>query len=286
MKSSIRGLTWLGWGAVALAALSLVWVAGCSKSASAGVSTASGAAIAASAEKGGAPSVGKTGASPAERTIERAGKESKYTFLLFYRLNEPADKKMKDTFARAGARLKAKAAFIPVDASSRVEKGLIAKYRVDQAPKPLTLVIAPNGAIVQAFTKPVEEKALADAFVSPKVAEVSKALQGRKLVALCLQGAGTKHNAESRQAAQQFVGDSRLGGQALLVTADPSKEPDLLKRCGIRSLPTESTIVMLLPPGQLVASVTGSTTKDDLLAKLQAGMAACGSGCGPSGCGP
>jgi len=285
MKTSIRRFVWLGWGAVALAALSLVWVAGCGKSASTGVSTASGAAVAASAEKGGAPSVGKTGASPAERMIERAGKESKYTFLLFYRPNEPADKKMKDTFARAGARLKAKAAFIPVDASSIVEKGLIAKYRVDQAPKPLTLVIAPNGAIVNAFTKPVDEKALAGAFVSPNVAEVTKALQNKKLVALCLQGAGTKHNIESRQAAQQFVGDSRLGGQALLITADPAKEPGLLRRCGIQSIPTESTILMLLPPGQLVASVTGSTTKDALLAKLQAALASCGSGCGPSGCG-
>jgi hypothetical protein len=156
---------------------------------------------------------------------------------------------------------------------------------VRQAPLPLTLVMAPNGAIVNAFTKPVEEKALAGAFVSPKVAEVSKALQDRKLVALCLQGAGTKHNTESRQAAQQFVGDSRLGGQAVLVTVDPSKESDLLKRCGIRSIPTESTIVMLLPPGQLVASVTGGTTKDALLAKLQAALASCGSGCGPSGCG-
>lgn len=224
-------------------------------------------------------------ASPAERALDRARKQGKYAFLLFYRPKDRGDAKMREVFERAQTRLTEKAAFVSVDVGAKAESRLIEQYAVSQAPLPLTLVMAPNGAVVNAFPKPVDEKTLAGAFVSPKLAEVSKALQDKKLVALCLQGTGTKHNTESRQAAQQFVGDSRLGGQAVLITADPSKEPDLLKRCGIRSTPTESTVVMLLPPGQLVAKVAGATTKDDLLAKLQAALAACGSGCGPSGCG-
>lgn len=252
----------------------------------------SGVAAAASADAGagqtsrtspGAAQTSQTSSSPAERVIDRACKDGKYVFLLFYRPDD--DDAMKSTFDRAQTRLAKRAVLVSIDANSGAESRLIEKHGVAKAPLPLTLVMAPNGAIVQAFTKPVDEKTLSGAFVSGKVAEVVKALQSRKLVALCLQGAGTKHNTESRQAAQQFVGDSSLGGQAVLLTADPSKEPDLLKRCGIQSTPTESTIVMLLPPGQLAASVAGSTTKDALLAKLQAALASCGSGCGPSGCG-
>ena len=277
-------------GRQSVAALALIAVIGIptaivvyNRSAARDVAVSPGAAAAA-----GSAQVAQTSrapASPAERALDRARKDGKYAFLLFYRPKDRGDAKMRDVFDRAQTRLTKKAAFVPVDVGAEGESRLIEQYAVSKAPLPLTLVMAPNGAVVNAFPKAVDEKTLADAFVSPKVAEVSKALQDRKLVTLCLQNARTKHNAESRQAAQQFVGDSRLGGQALLVTADPSKEPGLLKRCGIRSIPTESTIVMLLPPGQLVASVTGSTTKDALLAKLQAALAACGSGCGPSGCG-
>jgi len=274
---------------VALALIAVVGVAvaitACSRSAARNAAAGSGVAAAAS-EGAGAVQTSQASTSPAERVIDRARKDGKYVFLLFYRPDDRGDAKMKSTFDRAQTRLAKRAALVSIDASSGVESRLIEKYGIRNAPLPLTLVMAPNEAIVQAFTKAVDEKTLAGAFASPKFAEVIKALQDRKLVTLCLQGPRTKHNTESRQAAEQFVDDSRLGGQALLVTADPSKEPDLLKRCGIRSLPTESTILMLLPPGRLVASVTGGTTKDDLLAKLQAGMAACGSGCGPSGCGP
>jgi hypothetical protein len=268
------------WAAVLLA--STLAVVGCAKS---GTKSTEGAAAAASPERAKPAKALDKSATAAERAIAQARVENKHAFILFHRPAESEDRQMADIFAHAEAKLRAKAVFVLVDVNSRAEARLIDKYQVRQAPLPLILVMAPNGAVVNAFTKPVEEKALADAFVSPKVAEVSKALQDKKLVALCLQGAGTQHNTESRQAAQQFVGDSRLGGQALLVTADPANEPGLLKRCGMQKPPAESTIVLLLPPGQAVAMVSGATTKGVLLTKLQAAIASCGSGCGPSGCG-
>jgi hypothetical protein len=223
--------------------------------------------------------------SATEQAIAQAAKGGKYAFVLFYRPDDPAGRQMKATFGRVEPRLRARAVFCSVDAFSADEAPLIQRYRVSQAPLPLTLVMAPNGAVVRTFTKAVDEQTLRTAFVSAKTAETVKSLQDRKLVALCLQGPRTKHNAESRQAAGQFVANPQLAGQAVLITADPRQEPDLLKRCGIASAPRESTVVLLLPPWQLVAKVAGTTTKDDLLAKLQAALASCGSGCGPSGCG-
>jgi hypothetical protein len=218
--------------------------------------------------------------------MERAFKGGKHAFILFYRPAQSEDRKMADTLTRAEANLRARAMFVQVDISSRVESRLIDKYRVRQAPLPLTLAMAPNGAIVRAFTRTVDENALAAAFASPKVADLFKALQEKKLVTLCLQGAATKHNDESRQAAQQFVGDPKLKGLAVLIVADPRKEADLLKRCRITSPPMESTVLMIVPPGRLVATVAGATTKAALLAKLTAALSSCGPGCSPGGCAP
>jgi len=247
---------------------------------------AASARVAGAATEGrGAAQASQALTSPTERAIDRARKEGEYVFLLFYRPNDRGDAKMKGAFDRAQARLTEKAVFVSVDMASRAEARLIDKYDVRRAPLPLTLVMAPNGAIVRAFTQPVQEDALANAFASAKVAEVLKALQDRKLVTLCLQGPTTKHNSESLLATRQFVSDAKLAGQAVLVVADPQKEPDLLKRCGIAVEPADSTTVMLLPPGRLIAKISGATTKDVLLARLQSGLASCGSGCGPSGCG-
>jgi hypothetical protein len=71
----------------------------------------------------------------------------------------------------------------------------------------------------------------------------------------------------------------------VLVTADPSRDADLLKRCRMSAAPKEATIVLLAPPGNMVGTFAGATTKEALLQKLQSAGSSCSSGsCGPSGC--
>jgi hypothetical protein len=279
MKSARQG-RWLSGGAVVLAALSLVWVTGCGKGSAAPQASRTPEATASSRTAlAGFPSTSVGDA------IVQAGKDGKYSFVLFYRPKEQASETMRATLERAKGKLKAKAVLLSVDIDAKSEAGLVEKFRARQAPLPLTLVIAPNGATIRGFTKPVDEATLAGAFVSPKVAEVAKALQDRRVVALCLQGPATKHNRESKRAAEQFVADQKLGGQAVLVTADPSRETDLLKRCRISAAPAEATIVLLAPPGSMVGTFAGATTKEALLQKLQSAGSSCSSGsCGPSGC--
>ena len=278
-RKNVRRPRWFEWGGLALAAVSLAWVTGCGRgSAATQASSTPRATQSSSVASAGFPST------PVGKAIVQAGKEGKSSFVLFYRPKEQASEAMRDTFERASGKLGAKAVFLSVEIDSKAEAGLVEKYRAQWAPLPLILVIAPNGATVHAFTKPVDEQALAGAFVSPKVAEVAKALQDQKVVALCLQGASTKHNGESKRAAEQFAVDQRLKGQVALITADPSREADLLKRCGMTSPLTEATIVVLAPPGSMVAIVAGATTKQALIQKLQA-ASSCSSGtCGPSGC--
>jgi len=276
----IRRASWVIGGAVALAVLSLVWVTGCGKGSAAAQAARTPEATASSrTAPAGFP------ATPVGNAIVQAGKDGKYSFVLFYRPKEQASETMRATLERAKGKLKTKAVLLSVDIDAKPEAGLVERFRAQQAPLPLTLVIAPNGATIRGFTKPVDEATLASAFVSPKVAEVTKALQDRKVVALCLQGPATKHNRESKRAAEQFVADQKLGGQAVLVMADPSRETDLLKRCRMSAAPAEATIVLLAPPGSMVGTFAGATTKEALLQKLQSASSSCSSGsCGPSGC--
>jgi len=278
MKSARQG-RWLSGGAVVLAALSLVWVTGCGKE-----SAAAQAARTPEAKASSGMASAEFPPTPSGKAIMKAGREGKYAFVLFYRPKEQASEAMRATVERAKGKLEAKAVLLSVDIGAKSEAGLVEKFRAQQAPLPLTLVIAPNGAIIRAFAKPVDEAALSGAFVSPKIAEVTKALQDRKLVALCLQGPSTKHNNESRSAAEQFVADQRVGGQAVLVTADPSREADLLKRCRISAAPAEATILLLAPPGSMVGTFAGATTKEALLQKLQSASSCSSGSCGPSGC--
>ena len=279
-RRNVRRPRWFARGGLALAAVSLAWVTGCGRgSAATQASSAPRTVKPESAVAAGFPST------PVGRAIVQAGRDGKYAFVLFYRPKEQASETMRATVERAKSKLEAKAVLLSVDIGAQSEAALVERFRAQQAPLPLTLVIAPNGATVRAFTKPVDEQALSGAFVSPKVAEVAKALQDRKVVALCLQGPATKHNRESRRAAEQFVADQKLGGQAVLVMADPSRETDLLKRCRISAAPAEATIVLLAPPGSMVGTFAGATTKEALLQKLQSASSSCSSGgCGPSGC--
>ena len=266
---------WVAWGGLALTALLLVSAAGCGKGTAATQSQTD-------ASRAASP---KAPLTPTEKAMERASREGKYSFLLFYRPGERASEAMRATFERAKRKLAAKASFFSVDIAAKAEAGLVGKYDAQRAPLPLTLAIAPNGATVRAFTKPVDEQALAGAFVSPKTAEITKALQDKKVVALCLQGPSTKHNRESKRAAETFVADRALAGQGIVIAADPSQEAELVKRCGLIPPPAEATIVILVPPGNMVATVAGATTKEALLQKLQSASSGCSSGgCGPSGC--
>jgi len=277
---NIRRPWWFAWGGLALASLSLLWVAGCGR----GSAATQASSTPRTTQSGGAAEAGFP-ATPVGRAITQAGRDGKYSFVLFYRPKEQASETMRATLERAKGKLKAKAVLLSVDIDAKSEAGLVEKFRAQQAPLPLTLVIAPNGATIRAFTKPVDEQALAGAFVSQKVAAVAKALQDKKVVALCLQGPATKHNSESKRAAEGFIADQKLGGQGVLISADPSREAELIRRCGMASPPTEATIVLLAPPGSMVAAVAGATTKEALLQKLQSASSSCSSGsCGPSGC--
>jgi len=225
-----------------------------------------------------------------EAALRQAAKQNKHLFALFIRSGEPQSAKMKSVFTEAQRSLGQRALFHVAAVSDPAEADFVRKNGIGRASLPLTLVFAPNGAVVKGFPgQVVSKEALAAAFASPKLADVLKGLQDKRLVLLCVQGKKTKHNAESLRAAREVAKDERARGGVTVVQAAPedARSADLFRQLKAGTSFQEATVFIVAPPSSLAGTVAGKTTKEALWTAIVKGVSACSSGgCGPSGCGP
>lgn len=228
--------------------------------------------------------------SPAEAAISAAAQKNRYVFVTFYRGNDGASKKMQAAIQSARGRLSHRASFVSIDVDDPVEQEVVAGYGADRSPMPLTLAVAPNGAVTAGFPNKIEQANFSEAFVSNGTAAVLKVLQDQKLAAVCVQGPRTKNNKKCLATAEELKADPALGGAVEIVKIDPSNrsEAKFMKMCRVDVRSTDAQLLVLAPPGRMVGKFDGAATKDTVMASLQSSLGGgCGGGsCGPSGCGP
>ena len=174
-----------------------------------------------------------TKASPAETSIKAAGRQNRYAIVTFYKKNDAASTKMLAEAKQLQAKYSSRANFVSADVGNAAHKELISQYGVDRAPIPLTLVIAPNGAVTAGYPSEIKKTDLSDAFVSSGMADVLKVLQSRKLALVCVQNGKTKFNKESMAAAEGLKAEKTLPGLVEIVQIDPtdSRESKFLQQC-------------------------------------------------------
>ena len=222
--------------------------------------------------------------SPAETAIQVAAKQNRYAVVTFYKQKDAASTKMLAEVKKLQGKHSKKATFVNVDVDNKVHANVIAKYDADRAPMPLTLVIAPNGAVTAGYPNEIKKTDLSDDFVSKGMADVLKVLQSGKLAAICVQNSKTKHNQESLDAAKGLRSDKRLADLVVIVTVDPSDkdESKFMQLCKADANSAEAQLVVIVPPGRIVGKFNGAASKDTVLASV---IKSCSSGgCGPSGC--
>ena len=249
------------------------------------------AADAKAAEPSSRPEPVASKASPAETAIGAAAKQNRYVFVTFYRKGDDASKKMQNTMKSAQVKLSSRASFVSVDVDDPVQQGVVSRYGADRSPIPLTLVVAPNGAVTAGYPSEIKKTNYSDAFVSDGMASVLKVLQDQKLAAVCVQGSGTRNNKKSLATAEELKAAPELGGAVEIVKIDPSDrtESRFLKMCQVDTRSTDAQLLVLAPPAKLVGKFGGAATKDTIMTSLKSSLAGsgCGGGsCGPSGCGP
>jgi hypothetical protein len=215
--------------------------------------------------------------------IRRAAKADKYIFLLFYRADDEATRAARKTFDAAVEKLAERALSAIVNVADPLEQAVVAQYGVNRSPMPLVLALAPNGAVTRSFVGSVVDAQLEAAFVSPATAQSLKALQGRKLVFICVQNGKTQHNDEALAGVKALAAEPQYAKLTEIITLDPTDaaEAGFLKQLKVDPQTEEAVTVFMAPPGTTVGTYTGATEKDVLMAAAKKAATACDpkSGC-------
>jgi hypothetical protein len=169
------------------------------------------------------------------------------------------------------------------------EKQIVDQFKVSRAPMPLVLAVAPCGAITKAFTGSFNEKELRAAFVSHCTELCLKALQNRKLVLVCVvDQADPQASAAIPKGVQDFKADEKYGPatEIVRVNANDKNESAFLKDFQVDSKMQKPVVVFLAPPGSMIGKFDGTTTKQQIVAKLVSAQSnpCAGGKCGPGGC--
>ncbi len=221
--------------------------------------------------------------------MEQAAKDKKYLFAVFWRNEDEQTAAMKEVVSATVATMPDRAASVAVHVTDRAESALVEKFGLNRAPMPLVLAIAPSGAVTGGFPNRCEQEDLLGAFVSPAAEQTMKSLQDGNVVLLCVQNQSTQQNKEALSGVAEFQSDPRFRAKTTRVMLDPkdSVEASFLSDLQVAPDVAVATTMLLVPPGSIVASLQGATTKEDFLAALRSAPACSpGGGCGPSGCGP
>ncbi len=219
--------------------------------------------------------------------IDSAARDGKYLFIFFWKTNDKQNQTMYGVFQSAMSKMSEQAEGVPINLASREEKPMVDRFGVSRAPMPLVVALAPNGAITKGFPIKFDENQLREGFVSPCTARCLKCMQDKKIVLLCIQNEKTQFTQAAMTAAQSFKADARDAKATEIITLNPEDQAEaaFLQDLKVDPRTSQAVTVILAPPGQPVASFVGAVTKDQIVAKVQAGPCASGQ-CGPGGCSP
>ena len=222
----------------------------------------------------------KTGAT----VVRQAAEAKQYLFAFIYEQNDETTKAARKTFDAGVAKISPAPKSVAVDRSDLTEKEMIEQFKLEAAPMPLVLAIAPNGAVTTGLKAgDLTEARLADAVVGPGMQQCLKGLQDRKLTFVCLQNGSTKANDAAMKGVNEFKADPQFADGVEVVKVDPSdpKEAKFLAQLKADPKAKTASTTLLAPPGMIVTQVDGATSKSALEASLKKAMAACS---GASGC--
>lgn len=215
--------------------------------------------------------------------LQQAKERGQHVFVLFYRRDDAATRAMRSTLERGVNEHSAAARMVAVNVQDPAERKWVEQWKLSRAPMPLTIAMAPNGAVTGGFPLKITAEQMDQAIVSRATAACLLAGQAKKMVLLCV------HSEEDQPipaGVQAFVQDPGYGPatEVVAIQADDPSEAQLLQ--ALKLAPNGSTQVgLIVPPGSLLASYPETVTKDQLISTLKSARSSCcpGGQCGPGG---
>ncbi len=219
-------------------------------------------------------------ARPSAEVLAQAAENSKHTILWFHADGDSNVAATARILKQAEEKWSDRAEVVSVKVDDAAHRDLVQKYNVRRTP--LVLVVAPNGAVTAGFASLADLGQLAQAFVSPAMAEILQAVQQDQAVFLCV--GSPQDPRAARNLAEAKEAERMLEGIARVVALDPQDqaEGDLLRTCKVDRSDSEAELVTVVvsPRGSLVARLTGDITTErlfDSFAKILQIPRGCGS---------
>ncbi len=215
-----------------------------------------------------APAKSTAEPSKAQAALTRASDEGKFAFLVFYKDDTPAVRSMADVVKKGVQKREDQSAAIFVQVTNPAERALVDRFELSRSPMPLTLAVAPNGAVTGIFAKEITDEKIDEAIVTPTMTRCMKSLQENRLVFVCVQ---TTDKAVVPAAVKDMQADPQFKDRVTLVSMqlrDPA-EGRFLNQMQINPDKTTAvTAVLLAPPGVLIGKFDGTATAGQVAAAL------------------
>jgi hypothetical protein len=199
----------------------------------------------------------------------------KFTFILFWKDNNAPTQAMSEGLKAAITKRSQRAEYSAVNVNDPTNRAMVDRYQVSRAPMPLVLCVAPNGAITGAIPQKLSDDAVERLIVTPAMAEVTKALQDKKIAVIHIK---QEPQSPLPYGALEFADDPMFKARTTIIPVvfgDPA-ESRFMTDMEIK--PTDvngSLLVIFAPPGVVVGKFPVTATKDQMAAALHAAGKCC-----------
>lgn len=117
-----------------------------------------------------------------QQALDKNAQENTFTFIVFYKEDSAATREMLNITRESTANRPECSVVVTANANDPAERELVERFGIGRAPMPLTVAVAPNGAITGVFSKTLSAEHIEAAIVTPTMARCMKSLQSQKLV--------------------------------------------------------------------------------------------------------
>ena len=203
-----------------------------------------------------------------QHSLDAAEKDGKFTFIVFVREDSAAAREMLKIAKTGAARREAQAVVTTARANDPAEKALIERFGIGRAPMPVTVAVAPNGAITGVFAKTLSDEHMDAAIVSPTMMTCMKSLQNKKLVFVLV---AASDKAEMPAGVKSLQSDPLFKDRMTFASmrVDDPAETRFISQMKIDPLRVEGPYAVLIaPPGVLVGHFDSTATGAQIAAAI------------------
>ena len=199
--------------------------------------------------------------------VEAAAKSGKYTYVMFYRANDTATQQMLSTIRSHVAGTAEKTTWVTVNVRDRKEAPLVKRFDASRIPLPAVFGVAPNGAVTGVFRQKVNQGQLTQAILTPKYADMVKALQNQQIAVVSLMPTVDSPLPAGVTALQQ---NPAFKGKLHQVRAYATEEAEaeFFRRMQVDTSLDAPVVLMFAPPGTHLGTFEATVSGDELAQQL------------------